>query len=90
LDSDFLEMAVANIQAFMLAGAGRTTDALFFLFMHLSIHPDVVEKLRREHRCVYSSDVDETYLILQSHQQKLRELDYTTNVIKGTLGILPI
>jgi len=90
LDSDFVEMAVANIKSLLLAGSGTTTDTLCFAFMLLSTYPDVVEKLRQEHRRVHSSDVNETLSMLEEDPRKLKDLEFTTNVIKETLRIYPI
>ncbi|PSN73464.1 cytochrome P450 3A30 [Corynespora cassiicola Philippines] len=90
LSPDIMEMAVPNIKALMLAGSGTTADTLCFMFMQLSILPKIVEKLREEHRRVYSSDVATTLGMLKSDPKRLRELKYSTNVIKETLRIYPI
>lgn len=90
LDPDFMEMVIANIKALMLAGSGTTTDTLCFAYMLLSVHPEVVDKLREEHRNVYSGSIDETLSILRTDPRRLNKLEYTNNVLKETLRIFPI
>ncbi|KAF2116115.1 cytochrome P450 3A30 [Lophiotrema nucula] len=90
LDADFMEMAIANIKSLMLAGSGTTAHTLCFAYMLLSANPDVIEKIRQEHRDVYSSDVNETLSLLHDDPIRLNKLDYTTSVIKETLRIYPI
>jgi cytochrome P450 len=90
LDSDFMEMAVNNIKALFLAGSGTITDTLCFTFMLLSVHPAILSELRDEHARVFSSDFDTIHTTLQNNPQKLKELEYTTKVLREALRIYPI
>lgn len=56
----------------------------------LSVHPEVVRKLREEHDTVFTKGIDATYEMLQREGQKLNQLEYTTNVIKEVLRFYPI
>jgi cytochrome P450 len=90
LDIEFTEMAVNNIKALLLAGSGTITDTLCFSFMLLSAHPNVVSKLREEHARVFASDIETIHKLLQDEPQRLKELEYTTSVLKETLRFYPI
>lgn len=90
MDPQFESMAINNIKAIFLAGSGTVTDTLCFTFMLLSAHPEVVSKLREEHKRVFSSDVATINKILEADPQRLKQLDYTNSVIMETLRIYPI
>lgn len=90
LDPKLMEMAVTHVKTLLLAGTGTTTSTLCFTYMLLSIYPDVVRRLRVEHDTVFASGIDASYTILQQQPEKLRQLHYTTNVIKEVLRLYPI
>lgn len=56
----------------------------------LSVHPEVVQKLREEHDAVFTKGTEATYKLLQEEPYRLNKLDYTTNVIKEVLRFYPI
>lgn len=56
----------------------------------LSVHPQVVRKLREEHDAVFAKGIDATYKLLQEAPYKLNQLEYTTNVVKEVLRFYPI
>jgi len=56
----------------------------------LSVHPEVVRKLREEHDSVFTNGIDATFEMLQRDSYKLNQLEYTTNVIKEVLRFYPV
>jgi cytochrome P450 len=56
----------------------------------LSVHPEVVQKLREEHDAVFTKGIDATYQMLRDDPYKLSQLEYTTNVVKEVLRLYPI
>jgi cytochrome P450 len=64
--------------------------ALQFIYMLVSIHPEVLEKLRLEHSHVFHPSVTGTFTMLQTAPHILNKLDYTTAVIKETLRLFPV
>ncbi|KAF2730215.1 cytochrome P450 [Polyplosphaeria fusca] len=90
LDQEFMHAAITQIKTLLLAGSGTTTDTLCFTYMFLSVHQDIVEKLREEHNRVFCPGVDASYRMLQDNPSKINDLPYTTNVIKETLRFYPV
>ena len=58
--------------------------------MLLSVHPEVVKKMREEHDRVFTPGIDATYEILKANPAKLNELVYTNAVIKEILRFYPV
>ena len=90
MDPNFLEDILTQIRTLVAAGSGTTTDTASFMYMLLSIHPEVVQKLREEHDRVFAPGIDASYELLCSEPTKLNSLVYTTNVIKEVLRLYPV
>ena len=58
--------------------------------MFLSIYPDIMDKLRKEHDAHFSPDIHTTIEELVASPSKTNELLYTSAVIKETLRFYPI
>ncbi|KAF9699866.1 hypothetical protein EKO04_002543 [Ascochyta lentis] len=90
MDSEFLENMLTQVRTLLIGGTGTTSDTVCFAYMLLSVHPEIVQKLREEHDRVFAPGIDVSYTILCSEPYKLNGLTYTTNVIKETLRLYPI
>jgi cytochrome P450 len=90
MDPKFLEDILTQIRTLIAAGSGTTTDTASFMYMLLSIHPEVVRKLREEHDRVFAPGIDASYEILCMEPTKLNSLVNTTNVIKEVLRLYPV
>ncbi|KAJ4296315.1 hypothetical protein N0V90_006360 [Kalmusia sp. IMI 367209] len=90
LDARFMHMAVTMVRTLLLAGSGTTTGTLSFAYMLLSVHPEILHKLRSEHDAVFTPGIEATYDLLQKEPNRLNDLTYTTNVIKEVLRMYPI
>ena len=90
LGPGFLELAITQIKTLLLGGTGTTTDTVCFIFMLLSTHPVVVQKLREEHDHIFTPSIDATYTMLHEYPGKINDLEYTSNVIKETLRLYPV
>jgi cytochrome P450 len=72
---------VSNVFIFFLAGHETTASALSWLLYHLSTHPEIQQKVR-----------DEVERVLNGRpltSELMRELPYTSHVIKENMRIQP-
>ncbi|KAI1409988.1 cytochrome P450 [Hypoxylon sp. FL1857] len=90
LPPEELELLVTNVKGLLLGGMGTSVDTLCHLYMLLSKHPNVVQKLRKEHDRVFGKDLETTLETLKEFPVKLNELEYTTAVLKETLRLFPV
>ncbi|KAL2847120.1 cytochrome P450 [Aspergillus pseudodeflectus] len=81
---------VENLKGLLLGAYGTTTDTLCFIYILLSTHPTVMQKLREEHDRVFGTGLQTTQHTLKQSPDKLSELRYTTAVIKETLRLFPV
>lgn len=58
--------------------------------MLLSLHPDVMQRLREEHDRVFGRDLATTLDLLHTTPSKTNELEYTSAIIKETLRLFPV
>ncbi|KAL9948204.1 hypothetical protein D7B24_009225 [Verticillium nonalfalfae] len=90
LDERFFEDAVTNLKALLLGGHGTTTDTFTFAAMLLSVHPEAMARLRREHDEVFAPGLDATVALIEEDPKRTNRLEYTNAVIKETLRFFPI
>ncbi|KAI1480622.1 cytochrome P450 [Daldinia eschscholtzii] len=85
-----LELLVTNVKGLLLGGMGTSVDTLCYIFMLLSKHPEVVQKMLEEHEAVFGRNLTTILENLKESPVKLSELEYTTGVIKETVRLFPI
>ncbi|KAM0325945.1 hypothetical protein ACHAQA_007250 [Verticillium albo-atrum] len=90
LDEKFFEDAVTNLKALLLGGHGTTTDTFTFAAMLLSLHPEVMDKLRQEHDRLFAPGLDATVAMIEEDPKRTNTLEYTNAIIKETLRFFPI
>ncbi|KAI0854017.1 cytochrome P450 [Daldinia vernicosa] len=85
-----LELLVTNVKGLLLGGMGTSVDTLCYVYMLLSKHPEVVQKMLEEQDAVFGRDLETTMENLKESPIKLNELEYTTGVIKETMRLFPV
>ncbi|KAL6915876.1 hypothetical protein FSST1_007371 [Fusarium sambucinum] len=84
-DSDFMEMAVGQINTFLFAGFDTTAATIAWLFRLLCQHPDVVAKLREEHDAVLGPNAWDAANVIREDPQLVNHLPYTLAVLKESM-----
>ncbi|KAG7142516.1 Cytochrome monooxygenase aflN like protein [Verticillium longisporum] len=79
-----------SLKALLLGGHGTTTDTFTFAAMLLSVHPEAMARLRREHDEVFAPGLDATVALIEKDPKRTNRLEYTNAVIKETLRFFPI
>ncbi|CAN9110826.1 unnamed protein product [Alternaria alternata] len=90
LDHQFVQDALSQVKTLLIAGSGTTSDTVCFGAMMLSVHPEVVQKMREEHDRVFTPGIEATYEMLKTDPYRVNELTYTNHVVKEILRFFPI
>ncbi|KAK2802082.1 hypothetical protein FQN51_004992 [Onygenales sp. PD_10] len=85
---DILTQHMDTMMTLFLA-ADISSMVLTYVFCHLAQNPDVVAKLREEHNAVFPGDTHATLRAIQENPGKIKELLYTSAVIKESLRLRP-
>ncbi|KAK2791822.1 hypothetical protein FQN52_004505 [Onygenales sp. PD_12] len=85
---DILTQHMDTMMTLFLA-ADISSMVLTYVFCHLAQNPDVVTKLREEHNAVFHGDTHATLRAIQENPGKIKELLYTSAVIKESLRLRP-
>lgn len=89
VDPAFVEIAVAQIKIFMLAGHDTTASTLCFIYHLLNRNKRALEAIRAEHDEVLGQDSRAVQAQISANPQLLNQLPLTAAVIKETLRLFP-
>ncbi|KAK3304850.1 uncharacterized protein B0T15DRAFT_558912 [Chaetomium strumarium] len=81
----FLDVLIAQLKVFMLAGYDTIAATLTFAYHLLYSHPDILAKVRPEHSVVFGHDPSLARGLIAQSPQLLHQLPYTTAVLKETI-----
>lgn len=90
IDPQFHKYAMSQIKLFIFGGHDTTATTICYLYLLLSRHKSVLQKLRMEHSSVFGFEPNEAATMLLSRPQLLNQLPYTLAVIKETLRLFPV
>jgi cytochrome P450 len=87
-DADTLAQHVDTLATLFLA-ADVSSMVLTYVFCHIAQDPEVAAELRKEHNAVFPGDAQTTLDALRQNPSKIKELPYTTAVIKESMRLRP-
>ena len=89
VDSTFKVAATCQIRTFLFAGHDTSSSTLCYCYHLLSIHPQIRDKLIKEHNQILGQDPTQSPLRVSEKPHLLNKLPYTSAVIKETLRLYP-
>ncbi|KKK22293.1 aflN/ verA/ monooxygenase [Aspergillus ochraceoroseus] len=85
----FKRQVAPQLRVFLFAGRDTTSSTLLYTFYLLAKHPEILERVRREHDEVFGTDIKKAQSCIAEDPQLLNKLPYTLAVIKETLRLFP-
>lgn len=89
IPAGFIESVVKNVKIFLFAGHDTTASTLAYCYYMLSLHPDILAKIRAEHDEVLGPDPAVAADRFLADPTLTNKLPYTHAVIKEILRIWP-
>ncbi|KAL8730556.1 MAG: hypothetical protein Q9166_004010 [cf. Caloplaca sp. 2 TL-2023] len=89
LDPDFRTFAIRQIRLFVFTGHDSTSSSICYAFHLLSKNPDALKQIRAEHDRVLGKEPSKASGLLERTPKLLKDLHYTTAVIKEVLRLFP-
>jgi cytochrome P450 len=87
-----IEEYAENAKLFLFAGHDTSATMISWFYYIITQHPDVLEKLKREHEQVFGpngKDTQDIYNQIIEKPSKLSELKYTLQCFKEVLRLYP-
>ena len=89
LPRKFKQSAIDQFKTFLFAGHDTTSSTACYIIHLLSMHPAVMEKVRKEHNERYDSDTQKAAEAITNDPHSLNRLPYTMAVLKEVLRLFP-
>ena len=89
IDPLFKRIAIDQMKLFLFSGHDTTSSTICYVLYLLSIHPDVLSRLRGELDDVFGLDSAQTATRISNDPFLLNKLPYTTAVIKESMRLFP-
>ena len=89
MDSTFKTLAMSQIKLFLFSGHDTTSSSICYIFYLLSIHPEVLSRVRAEHNQVFGFDLNEATTRISDDPYLLNKLPYTVAIIKEGMRLFP-
>lgn len=86
---EFLRVALAQIEIFLIAGHDTTASTLCYVYYCLHGNPDIADRVRQEHDRLLGPDPTQAAAVIASDPSVIHRLPYTSAVIKETLRLYP-
>ncbi|KAL8861293.1 MAG: hypothetical protein Q9178_002165 [Gyalolechia marmorata] len=89
LPRKFKQSAIDQFKTFLFAGHDTTSSTACYIIHLLSMHPAVMEKVRKEHNELYGCDTQKAAEAITNDPHSLNRLPYTMAVLKEVLRLFP-
>ncbi|OOQ83382.1 Cytochrome P450 [Penicillium brasilianum] len=89
LDEEFLRVALAQVEIFLIAGHDTTSSTLCYAYYCLHGNPDIADRVREEHDHLLGPDPAQAAAVIASDPSVLYRMPYTAAVIKEVLRLYP-
>lgn len=87
----FTQMAIPQLRAFMHAGHDTTASTILYCYYVLSKYPQILGKIREEHRHVFGTDSSPEHIsnLISKDPTSVNQIPYTSAFIKEVLRYFP-
>ena len=89
IDPLFKEMAINQMKLFLFSGHDTTSSTVCYILYLLSIHPDILNRVRAEHDKVLGSGPSLAANQICEAPYLLNQLPYTTAALKESMRLFP-
>ena len=79
----FKSAVTDQMKTFMFAGHDTTSSTICYVYYMLSLHPEKMDKVLREHDKVFGPDISLAAGLVKANPNLLNDLPYTLAVIRG-------
>ncbi|RFU35497.1 hypothetical protein B7463_g859, partial [Scytalidium lignicola] len=86
-DEQFMKIALDNAKTFFAGGHDTTSSLITYTYYYLSIHPEILERVRTEHDEVFGTTVEATIQRLQADPHMLNKLPLTQAAFREILRL---
>jgi cytochrome P450 len=87
----FKQLAKPQLRMFLYAGHDTTSSTLLYCYLLLSRHPEVLEKVRKEHSEIFGANfsIEDLAGLISEDPTLLNHIPYTLAVTKEVLRLFP-
>ena len=89
IDPLFKEIAINQMKLFLFSGHDTTSSTICYILYLLSVHSDVLTRVRVEHNEVFGSDPSLTANQICEAPYLLNQLPYTTAALRESMRLFP-
>ncbi|KAL8802827.1 MAG: hypothetical protein Q9200_006453 [Gallowayella weberi] len=90
IDDTFRIFALSQVKQFLFSGHDTTSSTMCYIFYVLSLNPGIKERVEEEHKKSLGSTLQSKSSRLKEKPHLLKQLPYTTAVLKETMRLYPV
>ena len=89
IDPVFKDIAINQMKLFLFSGHETTSSTACYILYLLSVHPDILSRIRIEHHDVLGRDPSNAATRISEDPYLLNRLPYTTAALKESMRLFP-